>query len=63
MLGEAIEEIVSKQDESLEINPLKVYNEYINELEMNTGSVSDLPRDVTPDQAEENPEVRFVKIL
>lgn len=44
----------------LEINPLKVYMEMINEFEIKTGQKSDLNRKVTAEEASENPDVQKI---
>ena len=57
MLGPILEEIIERKD-SLEINPHKVYMELINEFEQSTGEKSELERNVLPEAAAENEEVK-----
>eukprot|EP00735_Rhodelphis_limneticus_P000026 TRINITY_DN1004_c0_g1::TRINITY_DN1004_c0_g1_i1::g.29951::m.29951 TRINITY_DN1004_c0_g1::TRINITY_DN1004_c0_g1_i1::g.29951 ORF type:complete len:772 (+),score=265.22,sp/Q54K32/RGAA_DICDI/31.56/3e-98,RasGAP/PF00616.14/3.5e+03,RasGAP/PF00616.14/4.8e-45,RasGAP/PF00616.14/3.7e+03,RasGAP_C/PF03836.10/5.8e+03,RasGAP_C/PF03836.10/3.6e+02,RasGAP_C/PF03836.10/5.7e-12,IncA/PF04156.9/0.004,IncA/PF04156.9/2.1e+03,IncA/PF04156.9/66,Snapin_Pallidin/PF14712.1/1.5e+03,Snapin_Pallidin/PF14712.1/1.5e+03,Snapin_Palli len=45
---------------NLEINPSKVYQAMINEIEMKTGKNSDLPRNVTNDEAAANKQVQQI---
>lgn len=47
-------------NESLELNPLQVYQAMINAHEIKTGEPSPLPRGVSQEEAAENPEVKKV---
>jgi hypothetical protein len=46
-----------KQDLNSELNPMSIYIHMINEEEIRTGTRSSLPRDISPDQAMQNPTV------
>lgn len=56
-ISRTINKLVGMED-NLEINPLKVYEQMINDMEVETGQTSPLPRSVTPDQAAENSQVK-----
>ena len=56
VLGDVLEALVSSK-ESLEINPLKVYFEIINQYETKTGKKSELSRKATVEEAAANPDV------
>lgn len=51
---------VIQMNENLEINPLKVYEQMINDNEVETGQTSTLPRSITPEQAAENAQVKLL---
>ena len=53
-----LSEIMNDKDLSLEINPQKVYETYINEYESKTGQVCPLPRKATPEEAQARPEIQ-----
>ena len=56
-----INSLIELKDVDLEINPLKVYGNMIDEIERTTGSIPDyLPRGVTAEQAAENREVQAI---
>ncbi|TDL25861.1 Rho GTPase activation protein [Rickenella mellea] len=58
VLAERINSLIEHKDLNLEINPLKVYEQMINQIEEETGSLPDnLPRGVAPEQAAANPDV------
>merc|ERR1712137_327040 len=50
----------TKISQSLELNPLQVYQTMINEHEIATGDRSPLPRGVSAEEAAENPEVKNI---
>ena len=59
ILSDKINRLIEMQDTNLEINPLKVYEELIQEYENKTGQApSHLPRGITAERAAENREVR-----
>lgn len=61
VLQTKINSLIELKDEDLEINPLKVYGNMIEQIERDTGSVPDyLPRGVTAEQAAENREVQAI---
>lgn len=60
VLSANINRLLEEPDLQLEINPLKVYEQLINDDEVETGRDSTLPRGVTADQAAENERVRAV---
>jgi len=52
--------VVQEQETSLEINPLKVYEAYVNDYETKTGKPCPLPRKVTAEEAAQNTEVQNI---
>ena len=61
VLQAKINSLIELKDEDLEINPLKVYGNMIEQIERDTGSVPEyLPRGVTAEQAAENREVQLI---
>ena len=61
VLAERINNLVALKDLDLEINPLKVYQKMLDEIERRDGSLpSDLPRAVTAEQAAENKTVQKI---
>eukprot|EP01101_Sappina_pedata_P000648 TRINITY_DN10846_c0_g1_i1.p1 TRINITY_DN10846_c0_g1~~TRINITY_DN10846_c0_g1_i1.p1 ORF type:complete len:756 (+),score=287.52 TRINITY_DN10846_c0_g1_i1:30-2297(+) len=60
-LTPVLQQITSHPDLILEVNPLKVYETMINEIESKTGQqVTDLPRKTTPEEAALNPRVQEI---
>jgi len=55
-----LSEITEQPDLILEINPSKVYEAWINELETTTGQVSNLNRKTTAEEAAQNEEVQKI---
>lgn len=61
VLAERINSLIEHKDLNLEINPLKVYEQMINQIEEETGSLPEtLPRGVAPEQAAANPDVEAI---
>ncbi|KAF9430761.1 glyceraldehyde-3-phosphate dehydrogenase 1, partial [Podila epigama] len=61
VLSERINSLIEHKGLNLEINPLKVYEQMINEIEENTGSLPPhLPRGVPPEVAAANPDVQAI---
>ena len=61
VLQAKINSLIELKDEDLEINPLKVYGNMIEQIQRDTGSVPDyLPRGVTAEQAAENRDVQAI---
>lgn len=61
VLAERINSLIEHKDLNLEINPLKVYEQMINQIEEETGSLPDtLPRGVAPEAAAANPDVQAI---
>ncbi|QRW04017.1 GTPase-activating protein [Ceratobasidium sp. AG-Ba] len=61
VLAERINSLIEHKDLNLEINPLKVYEQMINQIEEDTGTLPDhLPRGVSPDAAAANPDVQAI---
>ena len=61
VLAERINSLIEHKDLNLEINPLKVYEQMINQIEEETGSLPDnLPRGVPPEVATANPDVQAI---
>jgi len=59
-LSKVLLAVVQDQDNSLEINPLKVYESYINDYESKNGKACPLPRKVTAEEAAANGEVQNI---
>lgn len=61
VLQDTINSLIQQQDANLEINPLKVYQAMVEQIEQDTGSVPDhLPKGVTAEQAAENKDVQKI---
>lgn len=60
VLTSVLSEITEQPDLVLEINPSKVYEAWINELETTTGQVSHLNRKTTAEEAAQNEEVQKI---
>ncbi|TLD08271.1 uncharacterized protein PgNI_07100 [Pyricularia grisea] len=61
VLADKINSLIELRDLDLEINPLKVYERMIEQIEEDTGSVPpSLPRGVTAEQAAANPQVQEI---
>ncbi|KAI8330166.1 Rho GTPase activation protein [Chlamydoabsidia padenii] len=60
-LAEKITSLVEHKDLNLEINPLKVYEQMVAQIEQDSGSLpQDIPKSVTPDIAANNPDVQAI---
>jgi Ras GTPase-activating-like protein IQGAP2/3 len=57
ILAERVNKLISLEDLDLEINPLKVYDQMITDIENASGGVCNLPRMVTTEVAEQNADV------
>lgn len=61
VLAERINSLIEHKELNLEINPLKVYEQMINQIEEETGSLPEnLPRGVAPEAAAANPDVQAI---
>ncbi|KAF8632246.1 hypothetical protein AX15_001995 [Amanita polypyramis BW_CC] len=61
VLAERINSLIEHKDLNLEINPVKVYEQMINQIEEETGSLPpNLPRGVGPEVAAENLDVQAI---
>ncbi|PWN28903.1 putative ras GTPase-activating protein sar1 [Jaminaea rosea] len=61
VLAERINSLIEHKDLNLEVNPLKVYEQMIGQIEEDTGSLPpNLPRGVAPEVAQENPDVQAI---
>lgn len=61
VLADRINSLIELKDLDLEINPLKVYQSMIEQIEEDTGSLpASLPRGVTAEEASENAEVQLI---
>ncbi|KAJ3150962.1 glyceraldehyde-3-phosphate dehydrogenase 1 [Geranomyces michiganensis] len=60
VLSARINNLIEHQDLDLEINPLKVYEQMLNDLEAETGQPCGLPRSITPEEAQQNPDVQAI---
>ncbi|KAL0092258.1 Rho GTPase activation protein [Phycomyces blakesleeanus] len=58
LLSERINELIVRKDANLQINPLKVYAEIIDEMESMGTLPEYMPRSVTPEVAAANPQVQ-----
>ncbi|KAJ7066924.1 Rho GTPase activation protein [Mycena amicta] len=59
VLAERINSLIEHKDLNLEINPVKVYEQLVNQIEEETGQLPpNLPRGVPPEVAAENPDVQ-----
>ncbi|KAJ6782056.1 hypothetical protein PWT90_03874 [Aphanocladium album] len=61
VLADRINDLIILQDLDLEINPLKVYERMLEQIEEETGSLpASLPRGITAEQAAENAQVQAI---
>ena len=61
VLADRITSLIELRDLDLEINPLKVYERMIEQIEEDTGSLPpSLPKGITAEQAAENPQVQAI---
>lgn len=61
VLADRINSLIEHKDLNLEINPLKVYEQMITQIEDETGSLpEELPRSVAPEVASANPDVQNI---
>ncbi|KAN0120825.1 ras GTPase-activating protein [Russula decolorans] len=61
VLAERINSLIEHKELNLEINPVKVYEQMINQIEEETGSLPEnLPRGVPPEIASTNPDVQAI---
>ncbi|CAK7208827.1 RasGAP protein [Sporothrix curviconia] len=61
VLADRINSLIELQDLDLEINPLKVYERMVEQIEEDTGSLpASLPKGITAEQAAENPQVQAI---
>jgi len=59
-LAPLVQTVVDKNDLNLELHPLQIYIAMINESEIKTGEKSTLERNVTEEQAAQNPDVKRI---
>ncbi|EGS22209.1 putative GTPase activating protein [Thermochaetoides thermophila DSM 1495] len=61
VLADRINSLIELEDLDLEINPLKVYERMLEQIEQDTGSIpASMPRGITQEQAAENPQVQAI---
>ena len=60
VLSERINNLIDHRDLDLEINPLKVYEQMIKDIEEETGKPCDLPTGITQEAAQENADVQAI---
>jgi len=60
VLSERINNLIDHKDLDLEINPLKVYEQMIKDIEEETGKPCDLPKGITQEAAQENADVQAI---
>ncbi|KZV84636.1 Rho GTPase activation protein [Exidia glandulosa HHB12029] len=61
VLADRINSLIEHKDLNLEINPVKVYEQMVNQIEEDTGSLpANLPRGVPPEVAGANPDVQAI---
>ncbi|KAE8749069.1 hypothetical protein FOCC_FOCC004237 [Frankliniella occidentalis] len=58
MVGPLIERVLNDKNLSIETNPVDIYKSWRNQIEMETGKSSDLPHNVTQEEALSHAEVR-----
>ncbi|KAK3914566.1 Ras GTPase-activating-like protein IQGAP1 [Frankliniella fusca] len=58
MVGPLIERVLNDKNLSIETNPVDIYKSWRNQIEMETGKSSDLPHNVTQEEALSHNEVR-----
>ncbi|KAI9094336.1 Rho GTPase activation protein [Phlyctochytrium arcticum] len=60
VLSERINNLIEHQNLDLEINPLKVYEQMITDIETATNEPCDLPRGISQDDAQQNSDVQAI---
>jgi len=61
VLADKINQLIELKDLDLEINPLKVYERMVEQIELDTGTLPpSLPKGITAEQAAENPKVQAI---
>lgn len=61
VLADRINSLIEHKELNLEINPVKVYEQMVNQIEEDTGSLpANLPRGVPPEVASANPDVQAI---
>lgn len=60
VLSERINNLIEHKDLDLEINPLKVYEQMIRDIEEETGKPCELPKGITQEAAQENVDVQAI---
>jgi len=61
VLADQINSLIEHKDLNLEINPLKVYEQMIKQIEEDTGTLpSNMPRGISAEEAAENPQVQAI---
>ena len=61
VLQDTINSLIQQEDANLEINPLKVYMQMVEQIKQDTGSIPEhLPKGVTAEQAAENKDVQAI---
>ncbi|KAI8390264.1 Rho GTPase activation protein [Blakeslea trispora] len=61
ILSDKIKDLVQEHDHDLEINPLKVYEQMVSQMESEKGYLPpDMPRSVTPEIAANNPAIQNI---
>ncbi|XP_053561176.1 ras GTPase-activating-like protein IQGAP3 [Bombina bombina] len=58
ILGNVVKEVIQDKSLNIRINPVEIYKSWVNQMESQTGKKSQLPYDVTPEQALTHPEVQ-----
>jgi Ras GTPase-activating-like protein IQGAP2/3 len=60
VLSERINNLIEHQDLDLEINPLKVFETMVKEIEQETGKPYPLPTNISAEEAAQNPDVQAI---
>ena len=60
ILADRVNKLISLNDLDLEINPLKVYDQMILDIERTSGTKCDLDRSITSEVASQNPDVQAI---
>jgi hypothetical protein len=58
VLGPLVKKVIEKGALNLDLNPKLIYQKMITETEIRTGKPSDLPRNVSEEQAMKHPDVQ-----
>ncbi|XP_069463247.1 ras GTPase-activating-like protein IQGAP3 isoform X1 [Ambystoma mexicanum] len=58
ILGSVVRDVLQDKTLNIRTNPVDIYKSWINQMESQTGKKSQLPYDVTPEQALSHPEVQ-----
>lgn len=60
VLADTLNHVIERASDNLDINPVKIYEQMINQMETETGETSCLPRTVSPEDAASNVQVQQI---